>query len=243
MSTISIHRTETLRITHARSRIFRQRYRRTIPLWKLTINSRSSDTSKKEELSVQISIPPQVDQSRPEGLRFDRLQPPEPEFGHEDRFEFGKFVAREAMLDEEYWTAAWLRAESHWEDRSNERYVDNYKRKFAEQEFNAIKRRCKGMQGQKCSCIVAVKKEEKHIKRSVIKSVVGTLDLSIRYFLQGETFPGEKVKSQLFCSINQEGSNRYGYIANLCVAKSARRQGIACNMLRFAVESARLSGK
>lgn len=103
MSTISIHRTETLRITHARSRIFRQRYRRTIPLWKLTINSRSSDTSKKEELSVQISIPPQVDQSRPEGLRFDRLQPPEPEFGHEDRFEFGKFVAREAMLDEEYW--------------------------------------------------------------------------------------------------------------------------------------------
>lgn len=53
----------------------------------------------------------------------------------------------------------------------------------------------------------------------------------------------EKVKSQLFCSINQEGSNRYGYIANLCVAKSARRQGIACNMLRFAVESARLSGK
>ncbi|KAG7578862.1 GNAT domain [Arabidopsis thaliana x Arabidopsis arenosa] len=242
MSTISIHRTELLRITHGRSRILRQRFRRTIPLWKLTINSRSSDTSKKEELSVKISIPPQVDQLRPEGLRFDRLQPSEPEFGHEDRLEFGKFVAREAIVDEEYWTAAWLRAESHWEDRSNERYVDNYKRKFAEQEFNAIKRRCKGMQGQKCSCIVAVKKEEKHIKRSVIKSVVGTLDLSIRYFLQGETFPGEKVKSQLFCSINREGSNRYGYIANLCVAKSARRQGIACNILRFAVESARLSG-
>ncbi|XP_010412882.1 PREDICTED: uncharacterized protein LOC104699236 isoform X2 [Camelina sativa] len=216
MSTISIHRNELLRITHSRSRIFRQRFRRaTIPLWKsTTINSRSSDTSKKEELSVKISKPPpQVDhQLRPDGLRFDRLQPAEPEFGHEDRFEFGKFVAREAMLDEEYW------------------------------EFNAIKRRCKGMQGQTCSCIVAVKKEEKHIKRSVIKSVVGTLDLSIRFFLQGETFPGEKVKSQLFCSINREGSNRYGYIANLCVAKSARRQGIACNMLRFAVESARLSG-
>ncbi|XP_010488789.1 PREDICTED: uncharacterized protein LOC104766575 [Camelina sativa] len=245
MSTISIHRTELLRVTHGRSRIFRQRFRRaSIPLWKLTtINSRSSDTSKKEELSVKISKPPpQVDQLRPDGLRFDRLQPAEPEVGHEDRFEFGKFVAREAMLDEEYWTAAWLRAESHWEDRSSERYIDNYKRKFAEQEFNAIKRRCKGMHGQTCSCIVAVKKEEKNIKRSVIKSVVGTLDLSIRFFLQGETFPGEKVKSQLFCSINLEGSNRYGYIANLCVAKSARRQGIACNMLRFAVESARLSG-
>ncbi|EOA31429.1 hypothetical protein CARUB_v10014609mg [Capsella rubella] len=213
MSTVSIHRNELLRITHGRSRIFRQRFRRTIPLWKLTINSRSSDTSKKEELSVKISnspmkIPPQVEQIRPEGLRFDRLQPSELEFGQEDRFEFGKFVAREAMLDEEYWTAAWLRAESHWEDRSSERYVDNYKRKFAEQEFNAIKRRCKGMQGQKCSCIVAVKKEEKHIKRSVIKSVVGTLDLSFRFFLHGETFPGEKVKSQLFCSINREGSIR-----------------------------------
>ncbi|XP_010467114.1 PREDICTED: uncharacterized protein LOC104747214 isoform X2 [Camelina sativa] len=208
MSTISIHRTELLRVTHGRSRISRQRFRRaTIPLWKITrINSRSSDTSKKEELSVKISKPPP--QLRPDGLRFDRLQPAEPEFG----FEFGKFVAREAMLDEEYW------------------------------EFNAIKSRCKGMQGQTCSCIVAVKKEEKHIKRSVIKSVVGTLDLSIRFFLQGETFPGEKVKSQLFCTINREGSNRYAYIANLCVAKSARRQGIACNMLRFAVESARLSG-
>lgn len=72
--------------------------------------------------------------------------------------------------------------------------------------------------------------------------MVGTLDLNIRFFLQGETFPGEKVKSQLFCTINREGSNRYGYIANLCVAKSARRQGIACNMLRFAVESARSNG-
>lgn len=50
------------------------------------------------------------------------------------------------------------------------------------------------------------------------------------------------MKSQLFCTINREGSNRYGYIANLCVAKSARRQGIACNMLRFAVESARSNG-
>ncbi|CAN7126757.1 hypothetical protein BRARA_G00462 [Brassica rapa] len=239
MSTISIHRTELLRITHNRSRISRQRYRRTIPPWRMMINSRSSDTTKKDELSVKI---PQVDQLRSEGLRFDRLQPPEHELFQQDRLDFGKFVAREAILDEEYWTAAWLRAESHWEDRANERYVDNFKRKFAEQEFNAIKRRCKGLQGQKCSCIVAVKKEEKHIKRSVIKSVVGTLDLNIRFFLQGETFPGEKVKSQLFCTINREGSNRYGYIANLCVAKSARRQGIACNMLRFAVESARSNG-
>lgn len=63
------------------------------------INSRSSDATKKDELSVKI---PQVDQLRPEGLRFDRLQPPEPE---QDRLDFGKFVAREAILDEEYWVS------------------------------------------------------------------------------------------------------------------------------------------
>lgn len=73
-----------------------------------TINSSSSDTSKKEELSVQISNSPpipQIDQLRPEGLRFDRLQPPNSEFVQEDRLEFGKFVAREAILDEEFWVS------------------------------------------------------------------------------------------------------------------------------------------
>ncbi|KAF6169418.1 hypothetical protein GIB67_001544 [Kingdonia uniflora] len=87
-------------------------------------------------------------------------------------------------------TAAWLRAESHWEDRPNDRYTESYKRKFADQEFNSIKRRCKGQQFQKCSCIVAVKIEEKNVKQTVLKSVVGTLDLSIRHLLlQGESFP------------------------------------------------------
>ncbi|WZZ70906.1 hypothetical protein YC2023_082276 [Brassica napus] len=288
MSTISIHRTELLRITHNRSRISRQRYRRTIPPWRMMINSRSSETTKKDELSVKI---PQVDQLRSEGLRFDRLQPPEHELFQQDRLDFGKFVAREAILDEEYWVSntildsepiffsrlTWfqfvIRQQRGYVQRVTGKIVPmkgmlttskgnlqsrlliflslslfflNWEERFFNQllfqEFNAIKRRCKGLQGQKCSCIVAVKKEEKHIKRSVIKSVVGTLDLNIRFFLQGENFPGEKVKSQLFCTINREGSNRYGYIANLCVAKSARRQGIACNMLRFTVESARLSG-
>ncbi|XP_010557659.1 PREDICTED: uncharacterized protein LOC104826588 [Tarenaya hassleriana] len=247
MSTISIHGTEFLSFAHGGSRSCRQRFRRISRSWRImnkTMDSSSSDTAK-GELSLYISRPPsiqQADKLMQNDLRFDRLQPAEPGIEEGKRFEFGKFVAREAVLDEEYWTAAWLRAESHWEHRAHERYADNFKRKFAEQEFNAIKRRCKGLNGQKCSCIVAVRKEEKNIKRTVIKSVVGTLDLSIRVFLQGETFPGERVKSQLFCSISREGSNRYGYIANLCVAKSARRQGIACNMLRFAIESARSSG-
>lgn len=82
-----------------------------------------------------------------------------------------------------------------------------------------------------------VKKEVRNAKRTVLKSVVGTLDLNIRYLLHGETFPGERVKAPLFCN-----PNRYGYVANLCVAKSARRQGIASNMLHFAVESAKSDG-
>ena len=35
-----------------------------------------------------------------------------------------------------------------------------------------------------------VKKEVRNAKRTVLKSVVGTLDLNIRYLLHGETFPG-----------------------------------------------------
>lgn len=35
-----------------------------------------------------------------------------------------------------------------------------------------------------------VRKEDKHVKRTVLKGVVGTLDLSVRCLLNGETFPG-----------------------------------------------------
>lgn len=41
-----------------------------------------------------------------------------------------------------------------------------------------------------CFRICQVKKDTKNVKRTVVKSVVGTLDLSIRYLLDGETFPG-----------------------------------------------------
>lgn len=35
-----------------------------------------------------------------------------------------------------------------------------------------------------------VKSEETNSKRTVMNSVIGTLDISIRYLLHGETFPG-----------------------------------------------------
>lgn len=211
------------------------------------MNSSSSQESKEEEFSIQFqkNLVSQFEpvRSSPTNLQFDRLQTPDEIFTGDKKLEFGNFVAREAVLDEEYWTAAWLRAEAHWEDREKERYADSYKRKFAEQEFNTLKRHHKAQLGQRCTCIVAVKKEHGNQRHTVIKSVVGTLDLSIRHFLHGETFPGEKVKASLFCSIDRKSPiHRYGYVANLCVAKSARRQGIARNMLHFAITSAKSNG-
>ncbi|XP_062091153.1 GCN5-related N-acetyltransferase 6, chloroplastic [Humulus lupulus] len=243
MSTISIHKLQVLSFSHVRIKSHR-RFHRTYAIRTMTMDAKSSEKRKIEEISVQIpllSSPiPQRELLKSPDLQFNRLQPSERDLVQEKKLEFGQFVARDAILDEEFWTAAWLRAESHWEDRPSDRYVDNHKRKFAEQEFNAIKKRNKWQHGpnEKCACIVTVKKETKNVKRTVLKSVVGTLDLSIRYLLHGETFPGERVKAPLFCSINRTSQNRYGYIANLCVAKSARRQGIASNMLYFAVESA-----
>ncbi|OAY53998.1 uncharacterized protein LOC110612066 isoform X2 [Manihot esculenta] len=208
MSTISIHRPDFTTLSNDRFGNHSKFHRMASSLT-MAMDSRSSQTRKKEELSIQVpaSSIPQFETSRLPDLRFDRLQTPEKDLIHEDKFEFGQFVAREAIIDEEFWTAAWLRAESHWEDRINDRYVDNHKRKFAEQEFHAIKRQRAGLHGQKCRCIVT-----------------------------------ERVKVPIFRSFHRRGPNTYGYVANLCVAKLARRQGIASNMLHFAVESAKSSG-
>ncbi|XVF35130.1 hypothetical protein REPUB_Repub18cG0118300 [Reevesia pubescens] len=243
MSTISIYRTKFFTFSSNGSTP-RHIFRRISFSPTMTMDSRSTQRVKKEELSIQLqtsSSIPQLENSTPSDLRFDRLQPSDQEVNQDKKLEFGKFVAREAILDEEFWTAAWLRAETHWEDRPGERYVDSFKRKFAEQEFNAIKRRCSGQNGLTYACVVTVKKEDRNVKRTVLKSVVGTLDVSIRHLLHGESFPGEREK-HFFCSINRTHLNKYVYVSNLCVTKSARRQGIARNMLHCVIESARSSG-
>ncbi|KAL2480316.1 Acyl-CoA N-acyltransferases (NAT) superfamily protein [Abeliophyllum distichum] len=208
------------------------------------INTNSIPPRSESELSKEIRklSTHHIETFRQPHIKFDTLQPIDEGTIHENRVEFGQFVAREAYLDEEYWTAAWLRAESHWEDRENDRYADNYKRKFAEQAFNEMKKRCRAQLGEKCACIVTVKKGDRNVKKTVLKSVVGTLDLSIRYLPHGQTFPGELVKTPFFCLVDRKGSSRYGYIANLCIAKSARRQGIASSMLQFAIMSAKQQG-
>ncbi|XP_009789046.1 GCN5-related N-acetyltransferase 6, chloroplastic-like isoform X1 [Nicotiana sylvestris] len=178
-------------------------------------------------------------------LSFNRLQQTDDGYCGLQKRNFGRFIAREAVLDEEYWTAAWLRAEAHWESVSYMRHVDAYKRKYAEQEFYALKRRCSGQDGNclKCFCFVAVKKEEKNVRRTVLNSVVGTLDLTVRQFVQRERYPGEiKRLSAVLAHQDPFDSHKYAYIANVCVAKFARRQGIASNMIHLAADAASLQG-
>ncbi|RYR20305.1 hypothetical protein Ahy_B03g065417 isoform C [Arachis hypogaea] len=202
-------------------------------------NKTTTNLKKKEELCVQHLRPPtpKTETLGSKNLWFERLQPSGQEVAQGNRFEFGEFVAREAVLDEEYWTAAWLRSECQWENRMYERYIDNFKRKFAEQvevQDNYYFAQCI------YSC--QVRKQHNNLKHSVLKSVVGTLDLNIRYLLQGETIPGEHVKAPLFVRIDRTAPSKYGYIANLCVTKPARQQGIASNMLYFAIEAAKYNG-
>lgn len=86
--------------------------------------------------------------------------------------------------------------------------------------------------GENCKCVVMLQKG----------GVVGTLDLSIQHFKHGETFPGEWLKHPLLCLIERKASIYYAYIANLCVAKSARRQGVATCMLEYAISTAKANG-
>ncbi|KAH6814289.1 hypothetical protein C2S51_023307 [Perilla frutescens var. frutescens] len=197
------------------------------------------------EKNIQHLALPKNERSKLHELSFDRLQLTEQECTGMQRRDFGHFVARKAVLDEEYWTAAWLRAEAHWESLSYMRNVNSYKRKYAEEEFYALKRRCLGQEGKSlnCFCFVAIKKEDKNVRRTVLNSIVGTLDLNIKQFRQGETWPGNTKKlSGVLASQEPFDTRKYAYIANVCVAKYARRRGIASNMLYLATDAATMAG-
>lgn len=71
------------------------------------MDSESSIMEKVKELSGQFiaALPtPQIDTTKSSSnLRFNRLQQLDRELSRENIREFGQFVAREALLDEEYW--------------------------------------------------------------------------------------------------------------------------------------------
>ncbi|KAH7656526.1 Peptide alpha-N-acetyltransferase protein [Dioscorea alata] len=174
-------------------------------------------------------------------LRFDRLQVADDQVECQYRRIFGNFFAREVLFDEEYWVVAMLRAECQWEeDRPDVGNIPYLKTQFAQKVFKAIKMQCTSKLGEKRTCIVAVRRNQSNDKQTVLKSIVGTLDISMRRLFSGETFPGEIVKPPVFGS--RAPGPGYGYIANLYVPKSARRRGVASNMLLLALEIARSNG-
>lgn len=61
-----------------------------------------------EQLSLRLPAfsCPENESSRPLDLQFDRIQPSDQHLVDKKKFEFGQFVAREAMLDEEYWVGS-----------------------------------------------------------------------------------------------------------------------------------------
>lgn len=127
-----------------------------------------------------------------------------------------------------------MRAEAYSEQQAYTRYVDSFKKKFAEQEFTALKRRISGQSGS-YTCLVAVSKVLPKDAGDLTwqdggkeTRVLGTLDVSLHHPSPGEAFGGQGLP--------------YGYIANVCVDKSSRKQGIASTLMECAVQVGRSWG-
>lgn len=71
------------------------------------MESKFSHNRKMEELSVELPTPsgPHFDLSRDRALQFNRGQPPDKDLDPDEMLEFGGFIAREAMCDEEFWVS------------------------------------------------------------------------------------------------------------------------------------------
>ncbi|KAM7517645.1 hypothetical protein LguiB_016607 [Lonicera macranthoides] len=183
-----------------------------IPDWTVRMNPQSSQRKNREELSTELqklSFPHLNGSAIPSELRFNRLQPAKQVSIREHKIEFGDFVVREAVLDEEFW--------QHGCEQKLTRKVDQTTGKEGSDQYESYRT-----------------EERSWNPRSQHRKLAARSELS-----GGKK---ERVKASLFCSINKKGP-RYGYIANLCVSQSARRQRIASNMLNLAIRSAKSNGE
>ncbi|GMJ15724.1 GCN5-related N-acetyltransferase 6 [Hibiscus trionum] len=207
----------------------------------IKLNTNSFGKMRKED-PERLRTSPIAHSKNGAAFRFDRLQPSDDDVNRVRTLDFGPFMAREAILDEELWKSAYIRAEIHWEDEPCQSYIENMKMEFTEEEYEALKKRCSGQLADTNKCIVGVSK----VEPNVIRSVVGTLDYTVRNYLQGETETSpmfrERPEAGRFPIMKRARPEKYGYVSNLCVQKSARRRKIGSNMMRFAIEVALLSG-
>ncbi|KAI3844323.1 hypothetical protein MKX03_005381 [Papaver bracteatum] len=155
--------------------------------------------------------------------------------------DIGEYVVREAELEEEFKASAMLKAEGLYEYRSHNPFVSSYiKNDRADMEFDVIMKRYEMHYLEPFMCIIAVRKEGENI----LQRVIGTLDLRVKYLLEGQTYPEELVKlGNLYSKFKKRGSEKCGIITNVTVAESARQQGVGSGMLKFAIEAAKEKGK
>uniref|UniRef100_A0A453IWW8 N-acetyltransferase domain-containing protein n=1 Tax=Aegilops tauschii subsp. strangulata TaxID=200361 RepID=A0A453IWW8_AEGTS len=66
--------------------------------------------------------------------------------------------------------------------------------------------------------------------------------LSVSLEVTFGNYSQEPGNTPFYSRIYQPDQPKFGYLTNVCVAKYARRQGIASNMLLLAIDAARLDG-
>lgn len=71
------------------------------------MDSKPSQKGNKENTSLNVpeGLVSSPEPAKMSNLQFDRLQPPKEACREDSRLDFGKFTAREAVLDEEYWVS------------------------------------------------------------------------------------------------------------------------------------------
>ncbi|KAK4756889.1 hypothetical protein SAY87_007016 [Trapa incisa] len=76
--------------------------------WTMSSEPKPAHMKKTEGLSLRVGHPPapQFNRQRSLSLSFNRLKPPEKDLVQKERHEFGQFIAREALLNEEYWVGS-----------------------------------------------------------------------------------------------------------------------------------------
>ncbi|CAI0385143.1 unnamed protein product [Linum tenue] len=202
--------------------------------WRMSMNSGSFQTKKREELSLPIQHPAAFD---PKGddtpklpdLRFDRLQIPEQDLVDVDKMEFRQFFAREALI-------ALILVNLMLSNDSNE--------------FLDIRRRSIGPFGQQFKCIITVRasfvlsSEKARRDGETHNTEECGWDFGLEHPLVAawRDLPWVYGKAPHLGNIHRGGEDIYGYVSNLVVAEFARRRGIATNMMQFAIETTKSNG-
>ncbi|GAQ78597.1 hypothetical protein KFL_000150510 [Klebsormidium nitens] len=146
------------------------------------------------------------------------------------------FEVREAASEEELLAAAWMRADVYADGLPYTRFVDSYRKQFAEQEFGSLLKRTKAQTGRhlRCCCLVAVDPTALAASYPASDYVIGTLDVSLKQLMPGERIAGEETSEESVTFAGKRPvtkARKYVYISNVCVPERARRRGIAAQMM------------